>query len=96
MFAIYEIFPKINSCEQSQYVTLLDPLVATNKGRLRSLRMKDSLEVTQKVKKISSPKIKNSKLLCQSINCALKIVDKIKCLNTIIKTYVFCPKVSST
>jgi len=49
---------EINSCEQSQDVTLLDPPVATTKGRPRSLRMRGFLEVTQKTKKVSSPKIK--------------------------------------
>ncbi|KAG5615218.1 hypothetical protein H5410_015042 [Solanum commersonii] len=51
---------KINSCEQSQDVTLLDPPVAIAKGRLRSLRMRGFLEVTQKTKKNSSPKIKRN------------------------------------
>ncbi|XP_049343501.1 protein FAR1-RELATED SEQUENCE 1-like [Solanum verrucosum] len=49
---------EINSCEQSQDVTLHDPPVATTKGRPRSLRMRGFLEVTQKTKKVSSPKIK--------------------------------------
>ncbi|PHU20519.1 hypothetical protein BC332_11670 [Capsicum chinense] len=56
---------EMNSCEQSQDVTLFDPPVVVTKGRPESLRKKYALEVAQKTKKISSQK--NKKVCSQKI-----------------------------
>ncbi|KAF3638743.1 hypothetical protein FXO37_24238 [Capsicum annuum] len=49
---------EMNSCEQSQDVTLFDPPVVKTKGHLESLRKKYALEIAQKAKKVSTQKIK--------------------------------------
>ncbi|PHT50857.1 hypothetical protein CQW23_10604 [Capsicum baccatum] len=56
---------EMNSCEQSQDVTLFDPPVVVTKGRSESLRKKYALEVAQKAKKVSSQK--NKKVCSQKI-----------------------------
>ncbi|KAM3237651.1 hypothetical protein P3L10_012680 [Capsicum annuum] len=59
---------EMNSCEQSQDVTLFDPPVVVTKGRPESLRKKYALEVAQKTKKVSSQK--NKKVCSQKIQKA--------------------------